>query len=107
MPKFYFFTFKELASGSLRSLATYHLNFKFFIILACLLFIGHKDYNNRLGAYIAVATQNSSYKIIMACLQALVNRRLLTTCLCGKAAVKANYVVCPATYQCSVNWSSW
>ena len=28
------------------------LNFKFFIILVCLLFIGHKGYNNHSGAYV-------------------------------------------------------
>ena len=31
---------------------THHLNFKFFINLVCLLFIGHKDYNNNTGAHI-------------------------------------------------------
>ena len=32
---------------------THHLNFQFFIHLVCLLFIGHKDYNNQALIHIA------------------------------------------------------
>ena len=35
------------------SIPTHHLNFEFFIHLVCLLFIGHKDYNNQALMHIA------------------------------------------------------
>ena len=66
--------------------------------VVCLLFIGHKDYNNHSGAYV-YSRYTKFYR------HWLVYRCLLTTCLCGKAAVKANYVLCPATNSYSAyNW---
>ena len=63
----------------LNSIPTYLLNFKFFIILVCLLLYMLSIHNN-----LSAGAQNvtGAYVIIM-----LVYRRLLTTRLHGKAAV--------------------
>ena len=79
------FLVSSLFVALLNSIPTYFLNFQFFIILVCLLFIHAKGiYNNLSAGAQNVTTQNITgpYVIIM-----LVYRRLLTTHLHGKVAV--------------------
>ena len=64
----------------LNSIPAYLLNFEFFIILVCLLFIHAISIHNNLSA--GAQNVTGAYVIIM-----LVYRRLLTTPLHGKAAV--------------------